>query len=373
VALTVALTISTLSAVLPMKIQEIARLANVSIATVSRTVNRVPTVDPALARRVWRVIEKEGYYPNTHARALGSGRSRVFGLMIPEASNAFFPEVIQTFTRLGVQNNYEILLSSIFRDRRLLETAARQMIERRVDGVAILTFGEEDSVIDIFRRRKVPVFVINADCAGRLLKSVRIDYEPGIRQTVQHLAALGHKRIAYVGGPARLKAASMRKNAFHACMQEIALTVSPEIVMEGDHTMEAGADAALALASRGERPTAVVCSNDLTAIGLMHKASELCLDIPGDLSVVGFEDIPFAQYMIPQLTTVQISREEIATVAFEALFAAADPAINGDAQIVSSIATNLVVRGSTSMGPGRARDGRRSRASRDHAQANRFI
>jgi LacI family transcriptional regulator len=156
-------------------------------------------------------------------------------------------------------------------------------------------------------------------------------------------------------------------------MKEIGLQVGAEILLEGDHTMEAGAEAASSLVSLRHRPTAVVCSNDLMAIGLMHKASELYLDIPGDLSVVGFEDIPFAKYMIPQLTTVQISREEIATVAFEALLAAADPAINGDTQIVSSIATNLVVRGSTSMGPGRVRDGRRSRAGRAHAQANRFI
>jgi len=100
------------------------------------------------------VIEKEGYYPNTHARALGSGRSRVFGLMVPEVSTPFFPEIIQTFARLGVQHNYEILLSSIFRDRPLLETAARQMIEPRVDGVAILTFGEEDSIAEILQTSK---------------------------------------------------------------------------------------------------------------------------------------------------------------------------------------------------------------------------
>jgi len=356
-----------------MKILEIARLANVSIATVSRTVNRVPTVDPALARRIWRVIEKEGYYPNTHARALGSGRSRVFGLMVPEVSNPFFPEVIQTFARLGVQHNYEILLSSVFQDRRLLETAARQMIQRRVDGVAILTFGDEESVIDIFRRRRVPVFVIDADPAGRLLKSVRIDYEPGMRQTVQHLAALRHKRIAYVSGPARVKSELMRKNAFQACMKEIGLTLSPEILMEGDHTIEGGANAALALASRRERPTAVVCSDDLTAIGVMRKAFDLSFDIPGDLSVVGFDDIPFAQYVIPPLTTVQISQKEIANLAFVALLDAAEPALDGDAGAVSSLATYLVVRASTGMAPDRIREARRSSPRGAYRQANRYV
>ena len=100
---------------------EIARLANVSTATVSRTINRVPTVDPILARRIRRVIEKEGYFPNTNARALVRGHSRTLGLVVSEITNPFFPEIVQTFAKLGVQHNYEILLSSIDRDQRLLE------------------------------------------------------------------------------------------------------------------------------------------------------------------------------------------------------------------------------------------------------------
>jgi LacI family transcriptional regulator len=353
--------------------QEIARLANVSIATVSRTVNRVPTVDPILARRIWRVIEKEGYYPNMHARALVSGRSRIFGLMVPEFYEPFFPEIMQTFARLCVQHNYEVLLSCICQDPRLRETAARQMIQRRVDGVAILTFGEEESLINIFRRRKVPACVIDAGCPGRLLRGLRIDYLQGIRQAVQHLAALGHKRIAFVSGPAHLRTAVIRKNAFLTCMREIDLEVSKEALVEGDHTMDAGAEAALALISMPERHTAVLCSNDLTAIGVIRKAFDLSLDIPGDLSVVGFDDIPFAQYMIPPLTTVQIPQKEIATVAFRALRDAAESATGLNERAVSSIATYLVVRSSTAMAPDRLRDARRSPTRGTYGQANRYI
>ena len=123
------------------------------------------------------MVEKEGYYPNTHARALVSGRSRIFGLMVSDITNPFFPEIVHTFARLGVQHNYEILLSSMCPDQRLLETAARQMIERRVEGVAILTFGEEEALIDIFGARNVPVFVIDADSTGPFLKTVWIDYD----------------------------------------------------------------------------------------------------------------------------------------------------------------------------------------------------
>src|SRR5690242_1265196 len=108
-----------------MKLSDIARLAKVSTATASRTINRVPTVDPVLARRVRRVIEQAGYYPNTQALALVSGRSRIFGLIVSEISNPFFSEIVQTFTQLGIKHNYEVLLTSVGQDRTQLETAAR--------------------------------------------------------------------------------------------------------------------------------------------------------------------------------------------------------------------------------------------------------
>src|SRR6201984_1361745 len=127
----------------PMDIREIARRARVSTATVSRAINRVPTVDPQLAKRVWRVADELGYYPNTQARALVSGKSRIFGLVVSEITNPFFPEIVQTFEEIAVQHNYEILLTSTVHNPKRMELAVRRMIERRVDGVAILAFGVE--------------------------------------------------------------------------------------------------------------------------------------------------------------------------------------------------------------------------------------
>ena len=120
-------------------LHEIAKRANVSIATVSRTINCAPNVDPAMARRVRKVIAEVGYYPNTHARALVSGRSRVFGLMVSDTVGPFLPEIVQTFEKLGFEHNYEIFLSSIARDNCQMEVAVRRMIEHRVEGLAILS------------------------------------------------------------------------------------------------------------------------------------------------------------------------------------------------------------------------------------------
>src|SRR5215472_3904417 len=144
-----------------MDIRQVASRAKVSTATVSRTINRIPTVDPQLARRVWRVVEELGYYPNSAARSLSSRRSRVFGLIVSEITNPFFPEIVQTFENLAVQHNYEILLTSTVHDPKRMELSVRRMIERRVDGVAILTFGMEDSLLEHLRIRKVPLVFVD--------------------------------------------------------------------------------------------------------------------------------------------------------------------------------------------------------------------
>src|SRR6476469_1360407 len=138
-----------------MDIREIARRAKVSTATVSRTINRVPTVDPQLAKRVWKVVEELGYYPNTQARALVSGRSRIVGLIVSEITNPFFPKIVQSFEDIAVQHNYEILLTSTVHDPKRMEASVRRMIERRVEGVAILTFVMEESLIEHLRDSKV--------------------------------------------------------------------------------------------------------------------------------------------------------------------------------------------------------------------------
>jgi len=255
-----------------MDIREIARRAKVSTATVSRAINRVPTVDPQLAKRVWKVVDELGYYPNTQARALVLGRSRIFGLIVSEITNPFFPEIVQTFENLAVENNYEILLTSTVYDTKRMESSVRRMIERRVDGVAILTFGMEETLIEHLRFRKVPlVFVdVGPDVPG--VANIQINYLSGIRQAVQHLAALRHKRIAFVAGPSHLKSAGARRDAFKASMLEIGL--SPDLIVVGNHRMEGGMQALLELNRLSSPPTAVLCSNDMTAIGVMREAYE---------------------------------------------------------------------------------------------------
>src|SRR5580700_4939701 len=216
-----------------MDIREIARRAKVSTATVSRAINHVPTVDPQLAKRVWKIIDQLGYFPNTQARALVSGRSRIFGLIVSEITNPFFPEIVQTFENLAVENNYEILLTSTVHDPKRMESSVRRMIERRVDGVAILTFGMEDTLLNHLRFRKVPLVFVDVGPDAPGIVNIRVDYLNGIRQAVQHLAALRHTRIAFITGPTNLRSAIARRSAFQTSMAEIGL--SPDLIVVGDH------------------------------------------------------------------------------------------------------------------------------------------
>jgi len=335
-----------------MDIREIARRARVSTATVSRTINRIPTVNAQLAKRVWNVIDELGYYPNTQARALVSGRSRIFGLIISDITNPFFPEIVQVFERIAVQHNYEIMLTSTGNDPTHMETAVRRMIERRVEGVAIVTFGMEEVLLEDLKLRKVPLVFIDVGPPRPRVSNIRIDYLHGIRQAVQHLAALRHQEIAFISGPLHLKSAEARKQAFHSSMAEIGLGVDPALIVVGTHTIEGGITAYGKLLAGSTRPTAVLCSNDMTAMGVMRKAYEEGIRIPADLSVIGFDDIRLAQFVLPALTTVQMSQAELARLAFNALLAEVQRETPSPTGTEYTLRTQLVLRESTRLVPG---------------------
>jgi DNA-binding LacI/PurR family transcriptional regulator len=330
-----------------MDIREIAKRARVSTATVSRAINRIPTVNPQLAKRVWNVVDELGYYPNTQARALVSGRSRIFGLIISDITNPFFPEIVQVFERIAVQHDYEIMLASTGNDPKHMETAVRRMIERRVEGVAIMTFGMEEVLLEDLKLRKVPLVFVDVGPARPRVSNIRIDYLHGIRQAVQHLAALRHHKIAFISGPLYLKSAEARRQAFLRSMEEIGMEVTPASIVEGTHTIEGGIAAFGKLLAGPIRPTAVLCSNDMTALGVMRKAYEEGIQIPADLSVIGFDDIRLAQFVLPALSTVQMSQADLARLAFDALLAELQRETPSPTGTEYVLRTNLVLREST--------------------------
>ncbi len=332
-------------------IRDVAKRAGVSIATVSRAVNRVPTVDPELVRRVRKAIEEVGYLPNTQARALVSGRSHLLGLIVSEITNPFFPELVQEFENLATAQGYEVLIGSTSYDPARTESLMRRLLQRNVDGVAVMTFGVEEELVKKLVEREFPLVFVDAGPSLPNIHVLKVDYAEGIRQGVQHLAALGHRKIAFISGPLEQRSPRVRRDAFLKAMREIGIDVPPEHEAEGTHTMEGGIVAMERLLTQDPLPTAVMCSNDMTAIGALHALYRTPLKVPRDISVVGFDDIHLAQFMLPPLTTVQMSCKSLAAAAVEALRAGIEPDHPKSSQKEWAIPTRLVVRQSSSFPP----------------------
>ncbi len=328
-------------------IRAVAEHAKVSIATVSRTINGIQTVGPDLAKRVWKAIEELDYYPNTQARGLVSGRSRLLGLVISEITNPFFPELIQGFEEIAVENGYEILIGSTNYDPKRMNLVIRRMLERKVEGVAVMTFGIEEPLLKQLAERKIPLALIDFELPNSLVSTLRVDYGTGLRQAVHHLAALGHRQITFISGPHKLHSAKARLETFRAAAREVKIPAKEARVVEANHTLEGGMLAFERLQARGELPTAIMCSNDMTAIGVLRSAYATGLQIPRDLSIIGFDDIRFAQFTTPPLTTVQMSRADLARSAFQALRDHTDNPSNAPREY--PIPTRLIVRQSTGL------------------------
>jgi LacI family transcriptional regulator len=326
-------------------IRTVAALAKVSIATVSRTINGSPAVSDRLMKRVWQAIEQLNYFPNTHARSLVSGRSRILGIIVENITNPFFPELIQNFEEIAVAHGYEILVSSSNSDPAILTNCVRRMLERKVEGVAVMTFGEEEPVLDQLTHRDIPMVLAEFKLDDPKTSTILLDYTTGVRAAVSHLMGLGHRRIGFLAGPHKLHSAITRENDFRTAMREASLEVDPAWVIECDHTLRGGVAGFERLRALSSRPTAVLCSNDMTAIGVLRAAYMGGLHVPQDLSVIGLDDIDFAEFTLPPLTTIRLSRADLARAAFDALQAQTDGNVKIQREFL--VSTSLVVRGST--------------------------
>jgi LacI family transcriptional regulator len=331
-----------------MGIHEVAKRAKVSIATVSRTLNNPSTVDPRTAARVLKAVEELRYHPDIYARSLVSGRSRILGLIVSDITNPFFPELVRGFEDVAVQHGYEIMVSSTDYNSARMAVCVRRLLERKVEGVAIMTSEMDRPLIDQLERRKVPTVFLDVGSVHALISNIQVDYAAGINQAVEHLLALGHRRIGFISGPLTLKSASIRRTAFLECLTRKGILEDEDLVTEGDHMIDGGLAAMSRLLDLPNPPTAVLTSNDLTAIGALRAVHRKGLNVPKDVSVIGFDDIHFAEFTEPPLTTVALSRRELAEKAIFALLKHIEPTSGQPGHGAEySITPTLVVRQST--------------------------
>jgi LacI family transcriptional regulator len=328
-----------------MTIKDVAKRAGVGIATVSRALHGSSRVSAETAARVKKAAEDLGYRPNTNAQTLASGRSHMLGLVVSDITNPFFPELIKGFEEVALDSGYDVFVASTNYEPARTALCVRRMIERKIDGVAIMTSEIDASLPDVFAKRKVPLVFLDVGHVSCGISNVKVDYAHGVAQVVAHLLALGHSRFAFISGPLHLASVQERRDAFLAGVRKPHCSPAIEaVVEEGNHKVDGGFQAMERVLDRAPRTTAVIASNDLTAMGALRAIRQRGLRVPNDISLVGFDDIQMAQFTEPPLTTVKLVRTEIARLACEALLHSIRTRGTG---VEYRLDTSLVVRAST--------------------------
>ncbi|MBV8569981.1 MAG: LacI family DNA-binding transcriptional regulator [Acidobacteriaceae bacterium] len=324
-------------------IKDVAAKAGVSIATVSHVLNGTRITSQPTRERVLAAIRELGYSQNQSARNLARGRSTLLGLLISDVRNPFFPDITAAFQDQALAHEMDALVMNTNYDPHRTLNSVRRLLGLQVPGVAILTSQIDPAVIDMLARHRIAAVYLDLGRVDKSISNIVIEYETGIVLMLEHLSQLGHRRIAYIGGPLHLNSAQRRKNAFIETAARLGL--DPSLALDADFTVKGGYFACSKLLSVPQPPTAIVAGNDLTAIGVLHRAYDGKIRVPEDLSVTGFDDILFAEYTQPALTTASIPRAEIGRVAFQAIWTMlSDPELAGREYRVP---TRLVVREST--------------------------
>lgn len=328
-----------------MDMRKIAKLAGVSSATVSRVINGSNLVRPETVDRVRKVIEEVKYFPNSSAMALKNGRSNTYGLIIPDITNPFFPEFIQCFEEIVVENDREMLMATTDSHSSRTQKSIRRMLIRKVDGIALLASEIESEPFEALNKNRIPLVTMDRSFIAAGLSDVSINNKRGMDQALQHLKDLRHKKIGYIGGFAGLTISDHRVQAFSHAMKRVDLIPRAEFIKVGNYRISGGVTAMTELLSLKDRPTAVLTANDLTAIGAVRAARDMGCSIPEDVSVIGFDDIELSDVIHPPLTTLRLSRREMAHTFFKALeHLKAHPQEMGEQY---SVKTTLVIRQST--------------------------
>jgi LacI family transcriptional regulator, galactose operon repressor len=336
-----------------MNLHDVARKAGVSIATVSRVINGQHVVRGTTRKRVLKALEESNYHPNINARALSVRNNRVIALIVSNLANAYFIDIYEGVERAAHRKGYEVLVADTDYSPERLAHQVRLMLGRRVAGIGVVVSEMDDSVRQVLARSKIPVVVSGVEARASNITSLRVNCEKGMHRLLDHLHSLGHRKMTFVDHHSTLESISERRKAFLEGMARFERAQS-RIFTEAD-SLEGGRQAVRDLLSSGFKPTAVICINDRMAIGVLKELREQGIPVPEGISVTGFDNTVYSEYVSPALTTVHIDREKIARHLFERL-TEQKPDPDRQASSVGReifIDTELVVREST--GPASSR------------------
>ncbi|MEO8657397.1 MAG: LacI family DNA-binding transcriptional regulator [Bryobacteraceae bacterium] len=301
-----------------MNLEEVAKRAKVSTATVSRVLNNIEVVKGSTRARVLKAVEELKYQPNLHARTLAGGKSHTLGVIVSNMENPFFVDVFRALDSDAHQHGYEVVLANTDYKAEQLVASIRLMIARRVAGLAVVVSEMDQSLIQELEESRIPAVFFDVGSARRNVSNVRVNYNRGIERVVEYLFDLGHRRMAFVGHHPTLGPTSLRQRTFVETVSLHSPHVEWRTAVDADG-LEGGRHAVRELLQSGFHPTAIICVNDFMAVGVLRELREHGLRVPEDVSVTGFDNIRLSEYSYPQLTTVHIPRDRIGHIVFDTL------------------------------------------------------
>ena len=329
----------------PVTIRDVARAAGVHVSTVSRALS--PEKRSLISDEVLRVVEEAaqrlGYRPNRAASALRTGRTHTIGVLVPDITNAVFPPILQGIEASAAARGYFVFVTNVV-DPALARPVLERMLAQRVDGVILATATRDDPLVDFVAKAGMTAVLVNrADETGRL-PAVVSDDRLAMKLAVDHLVGLGHKRIAHLAGPQNIPTGVGRRLGVEQALRDRGLELACVAECES-YSREAGRLAMAQLLAQNERPEAVVCCNDLVALGAYDLLRAQGLRVPQDISITGHNDMPLVDMVDPPLTTIRLPHRELGWRAAEMLF----DEIEGKSLSASTVVLRpeLVVREST--------------------------
>jgi DNA-binding LacI/PurR family transcriptional regulator len=332
-----------------MRLDDVARRAKVSIATVSRVVNNVGSVRSETRARVLKVIQELKYRPNIHARTLAGGKSRTVGMVVSNLANPFFLDIFRALEDEAHRRGYDVLVANTDYNPRQLATSIQMMLGRRLAGLAVIVSEMDTPLLDELMGSNVPIVLYDVGHPGRNVSNIKIRYQKSIHKVVEYLHSIGHRRMAFVGHHTELDPLQERKRSFLDTLKRYAGEVEHSIATDRDGPL-GGQQATRQLLASGFLPTAIICVNDFMALGVLKELREQGFSVPKDVSVTGYDNISLSEFACPPLTTINIPRETIGRLAFTALV----PEQNQEADVRGReflIDPELVIRESTGPAP----------------------
>nr|WP_309099643.1 catabolite control protein A [Fredinandcohnia onubensis] len=301
-------------------IYDVAREANVSMATVSRVVNGNPNVKPTTRKKVQEAIDRLGYRPNAVARGLASKKTTTVGVIIPDISNIFYSELARGIEDIATMYKYNIILSNSDQNKDKELHLLNTMLGKQVDGIVFMSGNITEEHVEEFEKSPVPIVLAASVESTNTVPAVTIDVEQAAYDAVTEFANKGHKKIAFVTGPLNEPINGEKKlNGYKRAIEDAGLSYNVEFVIEGDYTYDSGIEGFEKIHELADKPTAIFVGTDEMALGVIHSAQDLGYSIPNDFEIISFDNTRLALMVRPQLTSVVQPMYDIGAVAMRLL------------------------------------------------------